>query len=75
MARQVGWQCRKLIFKHKRWAHTEDRKESKCENCTVHFGFLTSWLNTRKIVLEHVETAKYKYPEYDVHLVGKLQAS
>jgi hypothetical protein len=42
----------------------------KCENCTVHLGFMTSWKNTRCIVMPHVETALAAYPDYQVTLVG-----
>lgn len=42
----------------------------RCENCTVHAGFLTSWLNTRSIVLPHILTSLDKYPDYKVTLVG-----
>lgn len=43
---------------------------TKCENCTVHAGFMTSWLNTRSTVLPHVLTAMEQHPEYEVTLVG-----
>jgi pimeloyl-ACP methyl ester carboxylesterase len=42
----------------------------KCENCTVHTGFYSSWLNTRKVVLPHVTEALEKYPDYKLVLVG-----
>ncbi|KAI4678125.1 uncharacterized protein J4E88_006645 [Alternaria novae-zelandiae] len=42
----------------------------KCENCTVHTGFYSSWLNTRKVVLPHVSKAMEKYPDYKLVLVG-----
>jgi pimeloyl-ACP methyl ester carboxylesterase len=42
----------------------------KCENCTVHTGFYTSWANTREVVLPHVLDALEKYPDYAVTLVG-----
>jgi hypothetical protein len=44
--------------------------ERKCENCTVHMGFWTSWKNTRPFVVPHVKEMKEKYPNYQVHLVG-----
>ncbi|KAL3417844.1 lipase [Phlyctema vagabunda] len=44
--------------------------ERKCENCTVHTGFWTSWQNTRSAILPHLVLAKKDYSEYDVHLVG-----
>ncbi|KAL6706917.1 hypothetical protein ACN47E_005060 [Coniothyrium glycines] len=42
----------------------------KCENCTVHTGFYSSWLNTRKVILPHVTEALNKYPDYKLVLVG-----
>lgn len=42
----------------------------KCENCTVHTGFHTSWLNARKVVLPFVTEALEKYPNYKLVLVG-----
>ncbi|CAN9182013.1 unnamed protein product [Alternaria alternata] len=42
----------------------------KCDNCTVHTGFYSSWLNTRKVVLPHVSKALDKYPHHKLVLVG-----
>lgn len=42
----------------------------KCDNCTVHMGFYSSWLNTRKVILPHVSEALEKYPTYKLELVG-----
>ncbi|RAR12769.1 lipase precursor [Stemphylium lycopersici] len=42
----------------------------KCENCTVHTGFYSSWLHTRKVILPHVAEALEKYPNYKLVLVG-----
>lgn len=42
----------------------------KCSNCTVHAGFMNSWLNTRTTVLPHVSAALENYPDYEVTLVG-----
>jgi pimeloyl-ACP methyl ester carboxylesterase len=36
----------------------------------VHTGFLTSWRNTRPLVLPHLEDLREKYPAYELHLVG-----
>jgi pimeloyl-ACP methyl ester carboxylesterase len=44
--------------------------DRKCRNCTVHTGFLTSWRNTRPLVLPHLEDLREKYPAYELHLVG-----
>jgi hypothetical protein len=43
---------------------------SKCENCTVHMGFMASWKNAREVVLPALHAAREKYPGYRVHLVG-----
>jgi len=42
----------------------------KCTNCTVHTGFYTSWLNTRKEILPHLTEAINKHPGYTLTLVG-----
>ncbi|KAF2810012.1 alpha/beta-hydrolase [Mytilinidion resinicola] len=42
----------------------------KCTNCTVHTGFYTSWLNTRKEILPHLTEAINNYPNYTLTLVG-----
>jgi hypothetical protein len=48
----------------------QDEHAPKCENCTVHTGFYTSWANTREVVLPHVLAALEKHPDYLVTLVG-----
>lgn len=42
----------------------------KCDNCTVHTGFYSSWLNTRKVILPFVTEALEKHPDYKLVLVG-----
>lgn len=42
----------------------------KCENCTVHMGFYSSWLNTRKVILPDLTQAIHDYPDYQLTLVG-----
>lgn len=42
----------------------------KCENCTVHTGFYSSWLNTRNAILADLTKAMYKHPTYKLTLVG-----
>ncbi|KAH3986238.1 hypothetical protein HBI04_100310 [Parastagonospora nodorum] len=42
----------------------------KCQNCTVHTGFYSSWLNTRNVILPHVTEALEKFPNYKLVLVG-----
>ncbi|KAI9704275.1 MAG: hypothetical protein M1836_007136 [Candelina mexicana] len=51
----------------KRSVHTD---ESKCTNCTVHSGFLTSWRHTRPHILPHIKNLMVKYPDYQLTLVG-----
>lgn len=42
----------------------------KCENCTVHMGFLQSWRNTREVVLPAIKAAMDIYPSYNLTIVG-----
>jgi len=53
---------------------TENNKDEtrprKCENCTVHAGFMSSWKNTRETILPHISDALEKNPDYEVTLVG-----
>ncbi|KAF2206068.1 alpha/beta-hydrolase [Delitschia confertaspora ATCC 74209] len=42
----------------------------KCTNCTVHMGFHTSWLNTRKSILPDLTKSMELYPNYTLTLVG-----
>jgi triacylglycerol lipase len=42
----------------------------KCQNCTVHVGFWTSWKNSRDTVLSAVTEAREKYLDYEVTLIG-----
>lgn len=42
----------------------------KCENCTVHMGFMSSWRSAREEVLPALKEAREKHPEYPVHLIG-----
>jgi hypothetical protein len=44
--------------------------EPKCQNCTVHTGFYTSWANTRDLILPLVLKAHEEYPDYAVTVVG-----
>jgi hypothetical protein len=42
----------------------------KCDNCTVHMGFYSSWLHTRKVILPKLTEAIEQYPDYELVLVG-----
>lgn len=44
--------------------------QNKCANCTVHTGFLTSWLSARTHVLPSLLAARKKHPSYPIRLVG-----
>ena len=44
--------------------------KDKCDNCTVHLGFMTSWRQTRVEILPYLEEAIRKYPDYQLTLVG-----
>lgn len=43
---------------------------SKCDECTVHAGFMTSWRHARSHVTPHLEEVMKQYPEYQLVLVG-----
>lgn len=45
-------------------------EKTKCNNCTVHSGFWTSWQNTRPFILPDIKASLEKHPEYELHLVG-----
>ena len=45
-------------------------KPPKCENCTVHMGFYSSWINTRSVILPELTAAIDQYPDYKLVLVG-----
>ncbi|KAI9818189.1 MAG: hypothetical protein M1827_000814 [Pycnora praestabilis] len=47
-----------------------EEENDKCTNCTVHSGFLTSWLHTRPHILPHLERLIADYPTYQLTLVG-----
>lgn len=54
--------------------HTQDDGTEpdgpKCNNCTVHMGFFTSWVNTRPYIIPHLRRLHDLYPTYSLHLVG-----
>lgn len=55
-----------LVSQH----HKRSDDKPKCENCTIHAGFMTSWRNTRCTIVPHVEQALSDYPDYELVLVG-----
>jgi Lipase (class 3) len=57
-------------FNNQNTGSTKPPLGPKCENCTVHLGFMTSWMNTRCIIIPHIERALAEFPDYRVTLVG-----
>lgn len=47
-----------------------DGKKTKCDNCTVHMGFHTAWLHTRKRILPDLQMQMLLHPDYRLTLVG-----
>lgn len=45
-------------------------EESKCQNCTVHTGFYSSWKVASSAILPDLEAAVAAYPNYALTLVG-----
>lgn len=48
----------------------DDEDQPKCNNCTVHTGFHSAWLNTRDTILGDLEEQILMYPHYQLNLVG-----
>lgn len=44
--------------------------EHRCDNCTVHMGFLASWKIARENVLPTLKPLVLQYPDYPIYLVG-----
>jgi len=44
--------------------------KNDCANCTVHAGFLKSWLSSRESIIDSIEGAKTKNPAYTIHITG-----
>jgi hypothetical protein len=62
-----------FINLHPKDADEEDpppSKPARCENCTVHTGFYSSWLHTRKVILPELTAAIEAHPNYTLTLVG-----
>ncbi|QKX62631.1 uncharacterized protein TRUGW13939_09792 [Talaromyces rugulosus] len=49
---------------------TASDNTKKCDNCTVHSGFWSSWKNSRSTILPAILLAKQENPDYQVVLVG-----
>lgn len=43
---------------------------NRCDNCTVHMGFLESWTQARKLVLPVLKNVRARHHDYPIHLVG-----
>lgn len=50
--------------------HTVRTDGRRCDNCTVHTGFLQSWQLARETVVPEIKALKEKYPTYQIQLVG-----
>ncbi|EHA58317.1 triacylglycerol lipase FGL2 [Pyricularia oryzae 70-15] len=48
----------------------DDGDRERCDNCTVHLGFLASWKVARNLVLPAIEEARQKHPGFSINLVG-----
>lgn len=48
----------------------DDGGGRRCENCTVHMGFMMSWRNARREVVPALRAARARYPGSRVHLMG-----
>lgn len=48
----------------------DDDDDGKCTNCTVHAGFLFSWIQTRTLILPDLERLTRAHPTYQLTLVG-----
>ncbi|KAJ4421623.1 hypothetical protein N0V82_003624 [Gnomoniopsis sp. IMI 355080] len=44
--------------------------EQKCDNCTVHMGFLESWRQARRLVLPVLKNVRATHPGYPIRIVG-----
>jgi hypothetical protein len=49
---------------------TPREPQHRCDNCTVHSGFLESWQQARKLVIPELQELRKQYPGYPVQLVG-----
>ncbi|KAK2768830.1 hypothetical protein FQN54_000690 [Arachnomyces sp. PD_36] len=47
-----------------------DEPSEKCDNCTVHAGFMASWENAKEKILPHLSSLVADYPDYELVLVG-----
>ncbi|KAK9425063.1 putative Alpha/Beta hydrolase protein [Seiridium unicorne] len=47
-----------------------EEPKHRCNNCTVHMGFLASWKIAREDVLPTLKPLVSRYPDYPIYLVG-----
>ena len=45
-------------------------EKAECTDCTVHMGFMTSWQQTKPLIMGHVKQLVAQYPNYQLTLVG-----
>ncbi|WEW60340.1 lipase family protein [Emydomyces testavorans] len=50
--------------------HHRRNGDGKCDNCTVHAGFMASWLHARTAILDPLSAAIARYPDYRLVVVG-----
>lgn len=55
---------------HPRAQRSAKVETSRCDNCTVHAGFMISWKHTRPHVTPQLEELVKQYPGYQLTLVG-----
>ncbi|KHN94150.1 triacylglycerol lipase FGL2 [Metarhizium album ARSEF 1941] len=48
----------------------QENYRRRCDNCTVHMGFLHSWRMARGTVVPQLKALRKKYPSYRMHLAG-----
>lgn len=48
----------------------QQQQHHRCTNCTVHMGFLASWMQARKLVLPVLADVRAAHPNYPIYLVG-----
>lgn len=47
-----------------------EKGSHRCDNCTVHSGFLSTWQSARKEVIAKLTELRKGYPDYPIQLVG-----
>ncbi|KAJ5834296.1 hypothetical protein N7447_000322 [Penicillium robsamsonii] len=50
--------------------YQDPEQTTPCKNCTVHAGFMRSWLHTRTEIHPQISALRQQYPDYPIALVG-----